>query len=229
MSSSDHDELTANPPGLRLVEHEFSVPLDHARPDGERITVFAREVADPEGLRAAAARLPAGRARPRGAAPDAQPEQPRLAGSRAEGLPRADARPARHGPLEPDRRARGDDAGRAGVLPDALPCRLDRPRRGVDPPRARRRALERARPELRRDVRRQLPLAGARGAARGVHHRRAAAVRRAHRRCLPRDVRVDDRRLRALLRALPAGPRARARARRAPGVRASCACRAAIA
>jgi pimeloyl-ACP methyl ester carboxylesterase len=25
------------------------VPLDHARPDGERITVFAREVADPEG------------------------------------------------------------------------------------------------------------------------------------------------------------------------------------
>lgn len=26
------------------VGHEFSVPLDHARPDGERITVFAREV-----------------------------------------------------------------------------------------------------------------------------------------------------------------------------------------
>ncbi|MEN3280703.1 MAG: hypothetical protein V7607_1843 [Solirubrobacteraceae bacterium] len=35
--------------GLVLVEHEFAVPLDHARPDGERITVFAREVADPEG------------------------------------------------------------------------------------------------------------------------------------------------------------------------------------
>jgi pimeloyl-ACP methyl ester carboxylesterase len=35
--------------GLRLMEHEFSVPLDHARPDGERITVFAREVADPDG------------------------------------------------------------------------------------------------------------------------------------------------------------------------------------
>jgi pimeloyl-ACP methyl ester carboxylesterase len=32
-----------------LVEHEFAVPLDHARPDGERITVFAREVADPDG------------------------------------------------------------------------------------------------------------------------------------------------------------------------------------
>src|ERR1700712_874565 len=29
--------------------HEFAVPLDHARPDGETITVFAREVADPDG------------------------------------------------------------------------------------------------------------------------------------------------------------------------------------
>jgi pimeloyl-ACP methyl ester carboxylesterase len=29
--------------GLVLAEHEFPVPLDHARPDGESITVFARE------------------------------------------------------------------------------------------------------------------------------------------------------------------------------------------
>ena len=36
-------------PGLILTEHEFAVPLDHDRPDGERITVFAREVADPDG------------------------------------------------------------------------------------------------------------------------------------------------------------------------------------
>jgi pimeloyl-ACP methyl ester carboxylesterase len=35
--------------GLVLVEHELSVPLDHARADGPRITVFAREVADPDG------------------------------------------------------------------------------------------------------------------------------------------------------------------------------------
>jgi pimeloyl-ACP methyl ester carboxylesterase len=35
--------------GLHLTEHEFAVPLDHSRPDGERITVFAREVADPGG------------------------------------------------------------------------------------------------------------------------------------------------------------------------------------
>ena len=34
--------------GLLLTEHEFAVPLDHARPDGESITVFAREVADPD-------------------------------------------------------------------------------------------------------------------------------------------------------------------------------------
>ncbi len=32
-----------------LTEHEFSVPLDHAAPGGERISVFAREVADPDG------------------------------------------------------------------------------------------------------------------------------------------------------------------------------------
>ena len=40
---------TYHPPGLVLTEHEFDVPLDHAAPDGERITVFAREVADPDG------------------------------------------------------------------------------------------------------------------------------------------------------------------------------------
>ncbi len=37
-------------PGLVLTEHELEVPLDHARSDGERITVFAREVAEPDGL-----------------------------------------------------------------------------------------------------------------------------------------------------------------------------------
>ena len=37
-------------PGLRTVEHELSVPLDHADPAGEHLTVFAREIADPDGL-----------------------------------------------------------------------------------------------------------------------------------------------------------------------------------
>ena len=46
-------------PDLVLTEHEFSVPLDHARPDGEQITVFAREVGRPRtrGRAAAVARL----------------------------------------------------------------------------------------------------------------------------------------------------------------------------
>jgi len=40
---------TVTTQGLVLVEHEFTIPLDHTHPDGERITVFAREVADPDG------------------------------------------------------------------------------------------------------------------------------------------------------------------------------------
>jgi pimeloyl-ACP methyl ester carboxylesterase len=40
-------EETHTIPGLRLVDHTFSVPLDHARPDGEQISVFARELTKP--------------------------------------------------------------------------------------------------------------------------------------------------------------------------------------
>lgn len=36
--------------GHVLTQHEFDIPLDHANPRGETIKVFAREVADPEGL-----------------------------------------------------------------------------------------------------------------------------------------------------------------------------------
>ncbi|WP_326836550.1 alpha/beta fold hydrolase [Amycolatopsis rhabdoformis] len=36
-------------PGLVLTEHEFTVPLDHGNPDGEQLTVFAREVTEPGG------------------------------------------------------------------------------------------------------------------------------------------------------------------------------------
>jgi len=42
--------VTVRTRGLVLTEHEFSVPLDHQRDEGERITVFAREVCDPDGL-----------------------------------------------------------------------------------------------------------------------------------------------------------------------------------
>jgi pimeloyl-ACP methyl ester carboxylesterase len=41
--------VTVRTRGLVLVEHEIEVPLDHADPDGPSITVFAREVADPDG------------------------------------------------------------------------------------------------------------------------------------------------------------------------------------
>ena len=40
---------TLHIPGLVVTEHEFSVPLEHSREDGEQITVFAREIADPDG------------------------------------------------------------------------------------------------------------------------------------------------------------------------------------
>lgn len=46
---SGHTERTVGIPGLVLTEHEFTVPLDHAEPDGEQLTLFAREVADPDG------------------------------------------------------------------------------------------------------------------------------------------------------------------------------------
>jgi len=36
-------------PGAILTEREHTVPLDHAQPDGPTITVFTREVADPDG------------------------------------------------------------------------------------------------------------------------------------------------------------------------------------
>ncbi len=36
-------------PGMVTTEHEFDVPLRHSEPEGERINVFAREVAAPDG------------------------------------------------------------------------------------------------------------------------------------------------------------------------------------
>ncbi len=40
---------TIRVPGAIFTEREHQVPLDHAHPDGTRITVFTREVADPDG------------------------------------------------------------------------------------------------------------------------------------------------------------------------------------
>jgi|SRR5579872_816109 len=41
--------LTHEVGGIVTTDHEFSIPLDHAQPDGARITVFAREVAAEKG------------------------------------------------------------------------------------------------------------------------------------------------------------------------------------
>jgi pimeloyl-ACP methyl ester carboxylesterase len=42
--------VTRRTPGLLITEHELRLPVDHGAPDGEQLTVFAREVADPDGL-----------------------------------------------------------------------------------------------------------------------------------------------------------------------------------
>lgn len=47
-------ERTYRQPGVVLTDHRFTVPLDHSRPDGEQIELYAREVVaagkDPEAL-----------------------------------------------------------------------------------------------------------------------------------------------------------------------------------
>ena len=207
-------------PGATLTEREHSVPLDHARPDGPQITVFTREVAAPDGDGPPVPPLPPGRPGLRGGPPHESADG--LDEACPPGLPRAAARPARNRAL--DARRLGDPgrlAGGAGVVPDALPRRLDRSRRRAHPRGAGRRALERARPELRRLHLDDLPVDRARGAARGLHHRRAVADRPTGRRHLRRDVPAADRPEPALLRALPgrpgAGPRDPAPARRRGG------------
>ena len=45
-----HMATTIRVLGALFTEREHTVPLDHARPDGPQITVFTREVADPDGL-----------------------------------------------------------------------------------------------------------------------------------------------------------------------------------
>jgi hypothetical protein len=61
--------ITFRHPGTVLTDRFFAVPLDHQRPDGEQIEVFAREVvAAARPRRPALAAVPAGRPRVRRAA-----------------------------------------------------------------------------------------------------------------------------------------------------------------
>ena len=163
-------------PGLVVIEHSFEVPLDHGDDAGERITVFARELADPDG-----------RDRPflvyfQGG-PGFEAPRPTRKPNGPGWLDRAlrdfrvlmlDQRGT--GRSTPVGTLRRPDRGAAGRLSGALPSRLDRPRRRVDPPRAGRRALERARPELRRHVRDHVPVAGAGRSGGGIRDRRHPAL-----------------------------------------------------
>ena len=151
-------------PGLVLTEHEFSVPLDHARPEAERITVFAREVADPDG-----------RDRPflvflQGGPGSEAPRPTRLPTSPG-WLDRA---LADYRVLMLDQRGTGRSTP-LGVLPGLtppqqadpahpLPGGLDRRRLRGGPARPRRGPVERPGPVLRRLLRPELPLHGGRRA-----------------------------------------------------------------
>ena len=132
--------------GLVLVEHELDVPLDHAEPTGPALTVFAREVADPDGRdRPFLVYLQGGPGQeaPR---PTRQPTSPRW-------LDRA-LRDFRV--LMLDQRGTGRstpfgvtsaaDAAAAGRPPRALPRRRDRRATASASRGTRRRPLERARP-----------------------------------------------------------------------------------
>ena len=147
--------------GLVITDHEFSIPLDHSRPDGETITVFAREVAAEDG-----------RDRPflvffQGG-PGSESPRPTTP-STPSWLPRAlkdyrvlllDQRGT--GRSTPVGTLPGLSPEQQADVPGAAPRRLDRARRGVDPAGARRRTLERPRAELRRLLRLHVSLVRAR-------------------------------------------------------------------
>ena len=126
----------------------------------------------------------AGRPRVRGATA----RGPRiLAGPCAQRLPGAAARPAGHRPVlagQPVYPGPARPAG-PGRLPDALPRRQHRAGRRADQARTDRRAVERARAEFRRHVRRHLLVVRAARPPGGVHHRRATRALRHRGRYLP--------------------------------------------
>ena len=93
--------FTTRVPGAVLTEREHVVPLDHARPDGPTISVFTREVADPDGLDRPYLVFLQGGPGIEATRPTAPPT-----GWMARallGLPRAAARPARDRPVDAGR------------------------------------------------------------------------------------------------------------------------------
>ena len=163
------------------------MPLDHARPDGPQITVFTREVAAPDGADRPYLVFLQGGPGFEAARPTSPPT-----GWMKRAI--ADYRV-----LLLDQRGTGRSTPVGAEIPGDTPeaqadylthFRADSIVRDAEliRARARRRALERARPELRRLHLDDLPVDRARGPARGVHHRRPVADRPAGRRHLRRDV-----------------------------------------
>ena len=165
-------------PGTVLTDHTFTVPLDHDEPGGERSRCSPARWSRPARPRPTCPGWCSSRAGPGSAAPRPAGRAAWL-GPGARRLPGAAARPARHRPLHPGQPA---DAGRArhraaaGRLPAHCsgPTRSSRDAELIRRAGHRRRAVERARPELRRLLHGDLPVPGAGGAPRGVHHRRPA-------------------------------------------------------
>ena len=127
--------FTTRVPGAILTEREHTVPLDHARPDGPTITVFTREVADPDGTDRPYLVFLQGGPGMEATRPTSPPTGWMERALKDYRVLLLDQRGT--GPLDAGRRGHpGRHAGGAGDLPDPFPRRFDRPRRRVDPARS---------------------------------------------------------------------------------------------
>ena len=176
--------------GMELTDYEFTVPLDHDRPSGETLSIFARAVRKQRSSR-----------RRRGPGSSSCREDPdsrdRDRSTKSGWLKRAlddyhvlllDSRGnGRSSVVLPQTLARrGDARAQADYL---MHFRADSIVRDAELIRRQlvgeERAVERARPELRRILRGALSVGASARPARSLHHRRRAAARRQRRRLLP--------------------------------------------
>ena len=189
--------------GFVLTEHEFTVPLDHDRPDGLQLTVFGREICDSDDHHRPLLLYLQGGPGMEAVRPTRRPPEPSWLGRAL-----TDYRV-----LMLDQRG----TGRSTPVGALAACRLlSKPCTSAtsgltrsfvtpsDPPRARGRAVERARSELWRLLRHCLSLARSRRSARGIHHRWTASHRAPHgrglRTHLPEGARAEPPLLRSLSR-----------------------------
>ena len=223
-------------PGLHVRDHEVDVPLDWDSPDGERITVFARELVAAHRRHEDLPLMVHLQGGPGGKGPrptdasgwiGALLERYRLVLLDQRG----------HRTQQPDRRRahrRVRQRRGGGGVPRALPRRLDRAGRGAPPrDRLRRPALGHDRPELRRLADAHLPVVRPGGAHRVPRDGRARVAPPVRRRGLPAHLPADAREERGVRAAVsrrhrddlahrrPADGDGRAPARRRPVHRAA--------